>query len=51
MLLASIAPSAAPAPTADHGVYLVDEQDYLTLGLFDFVYHRLQALFELAPKL
>ena len=49
MLLASTAPSAAPAP--DDGVQLVDEDDEAALALGQFLEHRLQPLLELAPVL
>ena len=49
MLLASMAPLRRAGP--DHGVYLVDEEDDLTLGGLDLVHDRLQAFLELAPEL
>ena len=48
-LPASIAPSAAPAPTI--GVELVDEEDDPALGGLDLLEHGLQAVLELAAVL
>ena len=36
---------------AHHGVNFVEEQHHFALSLLDFVYHRLEALLELAPEL
>ena len=38
-------------PGADHGVNLVQKQDYLPLGLLHLINHRLETFLELAPKL
>ena len=38
-------------PGADHGVNLIQEQDYLSLGLLYLINHRFEPFLKLAPEL